>query len=1133
MIPKDNAARVRAIDPRLSVAVSAPAGSGKTGLLTQRVLNLLAICQHPEEIVCITFTKKAAGEMRHRITQALRHAATSERPIAEGYEQHLWDLADRALQQDRRCQWQLMENPQRLRIQTIDGYCRSLTLLNPLSSGFGGGSAILDNPSRVYQEAAEDTLSELETDSPIQPDLENLLLHLDNDRHRCVGLLTDLLASREQWLEPVLFSKQEDTRETLEFFLAELIEERLQQLAHTLGPYASDLCLLADYAATCLAESDPESPLCCLQGIAQLPNIEAEALPEWKALCDLLLTKNNGWRKTSGLNKNIGFPSDKKRPVLAERKAQMGELLLQLAETPGLLDQWVHVRQLPYHRYPETQWQLLHSLTNIMPKLAANLKLAFRKYNAVDFSEISQGALSCLGGPDNVSDLALQLDYQIRHILIDEFQDTSSIQWQMLEKLTEGWESGDGRTLFIVGDGMQSCYGFRNANVGLFLDARQHGINGLKLEPLDLCVNFRSSNSIVSWVNSAFSTAFPATDDIGSGAVSYLPSDSFDQSDLHSDAVTTHLLQNGECAEAEEAEKVVEITRQALAEDPQQSIAILVRDRGRLKHIMPALKRAGIAAVAADIDALSKRMAIQDLLSLTKALLDISDYNAWLAVLRAPWCGLDNSDLLTLATMRSEQQAETGVATPLPALLQAAIDSNSFSRAGQRALSRITPVINAALQARRRKPLRATVEGVWASLGGPAGLLTHNDLENCQTFFQVLEEHDYAGTIEHWVDFQGAIDTLFSRSQPPAGTRVEVMTIHKSKGLEFDTVIIPGLGQKPRNSDSPLFLWKEHLNQQHQKTLLLSPLAAVGDDPDPLYQYLKSQETYRQTLEATRLFYVGCTRAKSRLHLLATVDQNDDETFKPPASGSLLSMIWHSIKDEVEFITTPQEEQNAERGSGIEYPHVIRRLSESWRPIALAAPDLLTRFRGHEFNDDDNQASDEAWRQREQRHMGTVMHRALAQLARELSRAPTEEWIQGKAPFWRAQLQHLGLHGELLDRALLQIQQGIETTLNSETGRWVIDGNHQHSEVEVGYFDRRSNSESIVDRTFVFNEERWVIDYKSSSPSAGQPLDEFLDQETEHYQTQLQRYSRLFTNETVRTALYFPRLALLHEINAN
>ena len=111
MIPKDNAARVRAIDPRLSVAVSAPAGSGKTGLLTQRVLNLLAICQHPEEIVCITFTKKAAGEMRHRITQALRHAATSERPIAEGYEQHLWDLADRALQQDRRCQWQLMENP--------------------------------------------------------------------------------------------------------------------------------------------------------------------------------------------------------------------------------------------------------------------------------------------------------------------------------------------------------------------------------------------------------------------------------------------------------------------------------------------------------------------------------------------------------------------------------------------------------------------------------------------------------------------------------------------------------------------------------------------------------------------------------------------------------------------------------------------------------------------------------------------------------------------------------------------------------------------------------------------------------------------------------------------------------------
>src|SRR5690606_18479753 len=270
------------------------------------------------------------------------------------------------------------------------------------------------------------------------------------------------------------------------------------------------------------------------------------------------------------------------------------------------------------------------------------------------------------------SDIALQMDYRIKHILVDEFQDTASPQLQLLQKLTAGWQEGDGRTLFIVGDGMQSCYGFRNANVGLFLDARNQGIGTVNLVALDLTVNFRSQAGVVQWVNETFHCAFPPTDDISRGAVKYSPSVAFNQS-LPDPAVKVHAclyskdeeastnysseretdeeeIGGGrEQARADEAQKVVQLVQQSQAEEPEGSIAILVRTRSHLARILPALNAAGLSWQATDIDSLASRMAIVDLMSLTRALLDPADRIAWLAILRAPWCGLDLHDLYYIA----------------------------------------------------------------------------------------------------------------------------------------------------------------------------------------------------------------------------------------------------------------------------------------------------------------------------------------------------------------------------------------------------------------------------------------------------------------------------------------------------
>src|SRR5690606_30523569 len=217
----------------------------------------------------------------------------------------------------------------------------------------------------------------------------------------------------------------------------------------------------------------------------------------------LLLT--NGGTYRARLTKAEGFPAGKEH---AELKNRFCELVAAIRDTSPHAEQLIHeIRILPAPQYAEHQWQLLDSLTSILPVLAAQLTLVFKQLGATDYTAITQAALTALGDEDNPSDLALQLDYRIRHILVDEFQDTASPQLQLLQKLTAGWQAGDGRTLFIVGDGMQSCYGFRDANVGLFLDARRQGIGDVPLQALDLSVNFRSQTGIVDWVNRTFYNA--------------------------------------------------------------------------------------------------------------------------------------------------------------------------------------------------------------------------------------------------------------------------------------------------------------------------------------------------------------------------------------------------------------------------------------------------------------------------------------------------------------------------------------------------------------------------------------------------------------------------------------------------
>src|SRR5262249_28582051 len=146
----------------------------------------------------------------------------------------------------------------------------------------------------------------------------------------------------------------------------------------------------------------------------------------------------------------------------------------------------------------------IEALSRVLRAAAVQLQAEFAAVGRVDHTYVAGAAREALMDGGLPTDLALRAGLSLRHILVDEFQDTSLAQFDLLEFLTASWEEGDGRTLFVVGDPMQSIYQFREAEVGLFLRARDHGIGNVRLEPMQLTRNFRSTPSLIVWTNDTF-----------------------------------------------------------------------------------------------------------------------------------------------------------------------------------------------------------------------------------------------------------------------------------------------------------------------------------------------------------------------------------------------------------------------------------------------------------------------------------------------------------------------------------------------------------------------------------------------------------------------------------------------------
>ncbi|NKI36596.1 UvrD-helicase domain-containing protein [Wenzhouxiangella sp. XN79A] len=1094
--------RRHAVRPDRSVIVQAPAGSGKTTLLVERFLALLETVEAPEEILAITFTRKAAAEMKQRILRVLEPDFSS----SAGHEQDLVACAERL--RHRVADWDLLANPQRLMIRTIDSFSHYLARSMPVASRLGPVPAPAEDTQPLYREAARRVLERAgEDDGGLGDALETVLLWRDHRTQDLEDLLVDLLKRREQWLRALAVTTPD--RATLEGVIEGLVRERLDAARTALddalasaGASPDALAALLDSAAERLRAADGSGALREWPG-GGLPGPDPEALAGWRALGDALLTKAGTWRK--GVNIGQGFP-----PKTPEKDRMTG-LLRALAGDEGLAERLHAARTLPMPRYADEEWRVLDALIRVLRQAAAELAVVFAERGQTDFTGLSGAALTALGDDDaGYTDLGLYLDRRIRHILVDEYQDTNWAQFHLLEKLTHGWEPDDGRTLFVVGDPMQSIYRFREAEVGLFIRTRDHGIGELTLDDVRLSRNFRSRAEVVDWVNERLGPVFPEREDIAAGAVAYAPSEA---GRSEGGRVDLHALPDDE-AEAERIAGLLGEAIEAHRHEPDWKAAVIVRSRNHLQAILPALERHGIPFRAVKLDPLIARPVVQDLLALTRAIRLPADTAALLAVLRAPWCGLELADLHRLAGDGADPHD--------PAAL-ARLDGDARERA-ERAYDTL-----ARARARiGRRPLRALVEGAWHRLGGPALLeRPDGDRADAAQYLDLLDAADADGLLDDLGAFEERLAAGYTAGDPPSrDVRLEILTMHGAKGLEWDLVVLPRLDRGTGGSQRDLLYWLPFTRPDGDEAVLLAPLRAA-DQPDntPLIDLIRSERKLREDYESQRLLYVAATRARERLVLTTALDPARSGGPKP-GRGTLLERLWPGCGADfldalAESATAPETPHTA--GAALRAPD-LKRAPTGWQPPIgerLAwSPDLPRHEREVEieFN----------WAGAEARRTGDVLHRLLEQVGRvgvEAFDPAARSALIDRIP---ALLRALGTGPETLAASAALVGEAFERTLDSETGRWILSNRHPDHACELpltGVVDGRLVN-AIIDRTFVDdNGTRWIVDYKSGY-HAGGDLEGFLGEEAERYDAQLGLYRRLFEQlgETdIRTVLYLPR----------
>jgi ATP-dependent helicase/nuclease subunit A len=849
----------RAAEPRLSAWVAANAGSGKTAVLTDRVARLLLAGSDPARILCLTYTKAAAAEMQTRLFARLgQWAMLDDGALAAalaGLGEPAPALVPARLARARTLFARALETPGGLKIQTIHAFCDALLRRFPLEAGVAPGFAVLeDRQARALRAAALEALAEADPAS-----LEALARHLALDDPD--PLLAEIATHRARFAEPL------DDRALA------------QAIGHAPGidPGALAADILDAGTRTLLREVLPAfaaggtTDTACADTIARaLAAPPAEALPLLEGV--FLYGATAKAPHTAKLGK---CPTKATRAALGPLAEPLDSLMSRLEDA--------RPRRLAATAFARAR--TLHAFARAFLAQYDGLKGG----SLLDFDDLIARSVALLSDRATAGFVLWRLDGGLDHVLVDEAQDTSPVQWRVIRAITDEFFAGAGarrlphgapRTVFVVGDEKQSIYSFQGADPDAFAAMRGHFETRLDaldaaLESCALLQSYRSAAPILALVDAVF--AGPAGARFAT-PVGHVPADP----DRPGRVELRPFLPKPEKPEEPEWDRPLD---QPMPDDPTLVLAdrlaaeirtwlddgrtiptragpraiapgdilVLVQRRSTVFHpLIRALKRHRVPVAGADVLRIGGELAVKDLIAALRVAATPVDDLTLAALLRSPLCGLSEADLFHLAHPRAGALVAALDASPH---IEAASFVDDLRRHGDflrphELLERIL-IHN---DGRRRLTGRLGAEAE----DGIDALLDQ------ALAYERVEPPTLTGFLA-WI---GRGDVTVKRRADEAAGEVRVMTVHGAKGLQAPVVILPDTARRQEGGRRPAILPLEN------GTPVLA--AAAADCPPPLAE-AESLRRARLAAENRRLLYVALTRAESWLIVAGAGDPGSEE----------------------------------------------------------------------------------------------------------------------------------------------------------------------------------------------------------------------------------------------------------------
>jgi ATP-dependent helicase/nuclease subunit A len=899
----DRDARQRAVDPRFNVVLEASAGTGKTRVLVDRYVNLLRMGVDPSNILAITFTRKAAAEMRDRIMSTLRAAAAREEISAA----HWRALRDRTAD---------------IAISTIDAFCLSLLREFPLEADVDPGFAVADESElpRLIEESLDRTLRICRSAARDDEHIALVFAQLGERRAR-TGL--DALLRRRTVAPSLLSACLADGPSDLD--------------AETASRDAADR-LLKVFAGMpggldCFLESGPIEPAFlsmgrCLRELhaafEQGGPLERGAVQRAYARArDHFLTQE-GKERTKSPYRKESFGNEADWRVHKDVMVRYGAAIVE-ASTAYRRDLNVLVSRGVWRMFRIAESEYRRTLD---------------AHALVDFSDLLLRALELLRRMDDFAQSRYRLESRYHHVLVDEFQDTSRPQWELVFQLIQCWGQGLGPahmgplepSIFVVGDRKQAIYGFRDADVSLLREAARH------LEMLrrdgdvrrSISRSFRAVPLLLSFVNDVCRDMAKAPKN--GDAFQYEDADRFPVDAVsRSDTDTLGLIAGDTadaCADATAAEiarllcagtgvrdRATGTTRRIRPSD----VAILFRTRSSHREFETALERCGIPSYVYKGLGFYDADEVKDVLALIWYLADpLSNLRA-AALLRSRIFRLSDEALRLLAPEIAGSLL--GASAPAALGLLSSADA-SVLRDAREATKRWLEVVD------RRPPAelidQILHETAYAyELRGPRMSQAWENLKKIRAVLRRIQNRGYAtmGRIAAHLDDLAVGDE--ANAAAGASDAVSLMTIHAAKGLEFPVVFLVDLTRGTATRTEPIRFGEGSGS---------SVSVAVGDfrsDAD-------DKQAAKHKEDTKRLFYVAMTRARDRLYFAAAV--TDGRVV--PGRGSLAEVVPVSLLDS---FSAPAEGAIEWRTSSGAVHRFLRCTSKSSEGVRYARPPVKTR----------------------------------------------------------------------------------------------------------------------------------------------------------------------------------------------